>query len=181
MVSEEIMSGTSTGGGKTAKIMMFGLDGAGKTTILHTLTQKGDVGCRRVTNPTTGFNVESVVHKDITFTVWDMAGREQYRHVWIHYIQDTYAIVFVVDANERGRIPMAKEALKELLEYEELKSALLLILANKQDLLHPLNEKELVEQMELNYITNRSWYLNPTSAIYGDGLQEGLDWLCTWL
>ena len=167
--------------GKTAKLMLFGLEGAGKTTVLYDLKEGRQPGSRRLTNPTTGFNVEPIIYKDITFTVWDMAGREQYRHIWFHYTHDTYAIVFVIDANDRGKILMAKDALKKLLEYEELKSALLLVLANKQDLLHPLNEKELVEQMELNCITDRRWFVNPTSAIFGDGLREGLDWLSSWL
>lgn len=57
-------------GKKEVRILMVGLDAAGKTTILYKL-MLGEV----VTAiPTIGFNVETVEYKNIKFTVWDVGG-----------------------------------------------------------------------------------------------------------
>lgn len=52
------------------RILMLGLDAAGKTTILYKL-KLGEVVS---SVPTIGFNVESVEYKNINFTVWDIGG-----------------------------------------------------------------------------------------------------------
>jgi ADP-ribosylation factor-like protein 1 len=58
-------------GEKEVRILILGLDGAGKTTILYRL-QIGEVV---TTIPTIGFNVETVTYKNIKFQVWDLGGR----------------------------------------------------------------------------------------------------------
>ena len=56
---------------KQCKVVMLGLDGAGKTTILYSL-KLGDV---LMTIPTIGFNVEELNYKTIKFMVWDVGGQ----------------------------------------------------------------------------------------------------------
>lgn len=48
--------------------------------------------------------------------------------------QNTQGIIFVVDSNDRERIPEAREELQRMLNEDELRDALLLVFANKQDL-----------------------------------------------
>lgn len=60
---------------KEVRILMLGLDSAGKTTILYKL-QLGDVV---TTVPTIGFNVESLDYKNIKFQVWDLGGQSSIR------------------------------------------------------------------------------------------------------
>ena len=68
-------------GKKEVRILMVGLDAAGKTTILYKL-MLGEV----VTAiPTIGFNVETVEYKNIKFTVWDVGGQDTIRPLWVHY------------------------------------------------------------------------------------------------
>merc|ERR1712232_945186 len=55
-------------GSKEMRILMVGLDAAGKTTILYKL-KLGEVV---TTIPTIGFNVETVEYKNISFNVWDI-------------------------------------------------------------------------------------------------------------
>eukprot|EP00210_Caulerpa_lentillifera_P009081 g8665.t1 len=55
------------------RILMVGLDAAGKTTILYKL-KLGEVV---TTIPTIGFNVETVEYKNISFTVWDVGGQDK--------------------------------------------------------------------------------------------------------
>ena len=55
---------------KETRILMLGLDAAGKTTTLYNL-KLGEVV---TTIPTIGFNVETVEYKNISFNVWDVGG-----------------------------------------------------------------------------------------------------------
>ena len=125
---------------------MVGLDAAGKTTILYKLKYGqrllirgrclpfGRLGEIVTTIPTIGFNVETVEYKNISFTVWDVGGQDKIRPLWRHYFQNTQGIIFVVDSNDRDRIVEAREELQRMLNEDELRDALLLIFANKQDL-----------------------------------------------
>ena len=82
----------------------------------------------------TGFNVETVEYKNISFTVWDVGGQDKIRPLWRHYFQNTQGIIFVVDSNDRDRVVEAREELQRMLNEDELRDALLLVFANKQDL-----------------------------------------------
>jgi len=162
---------------------MVGLDAAGKTTILYKL-KLGEVV---TTIPTIGFNVETVEYKNISFTVWDVGGQDKIRPLWRHYYQNTQGIIFVVDSNDRDRLDEhkeqhnAKEELHRMLAEDELREAVLLVFANKQDLPNAMKVQEVTERLGLNKLRNRQWYIQGTSAPTGDGLYEGLDWLSATL
>jgi signal recognition particle receptor subunit beta len=83
----------------------------------------------------------------------------------------------VVDSNDIGRIDEARDELDKLLEEDELRDAILLVYANKQDLPNAVKPQELGNRLKLNAITNRAWHVQGTCATIGDGLYEGLDWL----
>ena len=162
------------------RILMVGLDAAGKTTILYKL-KLGEVV---TTIPTIGFNVETVSYKNINFTVWDVGGQDKIRPLWRHYYQNTQGVIFVVDSNDRDRIDdskdyehSAKEELQRMLAEDELRDAVLLVLANKMDLPHAMQVPEIQERLGLNKLRSRDWYIQATSAPTGDGLYTGLDWL----
>jgi len=162
------------------RILMVGLDAAGKTTILYKL-KLGEVV---TTIPTIGFNVETVEYKKISFTVWDVGGQDKIRPLWRHYYQNTQGIIFVVDSNDRDRIDesqgnehSAKEELHHMLAEDELRDAVLLVFANKQDLPNAMSVNEVTQKLGLNAVRNRQWYIQATCATTGDGLYEGLDWL----
>ena len=61
-------------GTREMRILMVGLDAAGKTTILYKL-KLGEVVN---TIPTIGFNVETVEYKNISFNVWDVGGQVRF-------------------------------------------------------------------------------------------------------
>ncbi len=113
---------------RDVRILMVGLDAAGKTTILYKLKLGENVD----TLPTIGFNVETVECKNINFTVWDVGGQDRIRPLWRHYYIDTQALIFVVDCNDRDRVKEARDELHQMLEEDELKDAVLLVFANKQ-------------------------------------------------
>eukprot|EP01029_Cantina_marsupialis_P000060 TRINITY_DN1005_c0_g1_i1.p2 TRINITY_DN1005_c0_g1~~TRINITY_DN1005_c0_g1_i1.p2 ORF type:complete len:130 (+),score=21.43 TRINITY_DN1005_c0_g1_i1:40-429(+) len=101
-------------GKKEMRILMVGLDAAGKTTILYKL-KLGEVV---TTIPTIGFNVETVEYKKTTFNVWDVGGQDKIRPLWRHYYQATQGVIFVVDSSDRERMEQAKMELKKMLEGE---------------------------------------------------------------
>jgi len=155
------------------RILIVGLDAAGKTTTLYKL-KLGEVV---TTIPTIGFNVETVEYKNIDFTVWDIGGRGGMRALVRHYYQNTQAIVLVVDSNDRDRIEDARDFLLPMLDEDELRDACLLVFANKQDLPNAMSVSEVTEKLCLHHFRQREWYTQASCATTGDGLYEGLDWL----
>eukprot|EP01026_Neomeris_dumetosa_P019796 TRINITY_DN179_c1_g1_i1.p2 TRINITY_DN179_c1_g1~~TRINITY_DN179_c1_g1_i1.p2 ORF type:complete len:180 (-),score=24.71 TRINITY_DN179_c1_g1_i1:268-807(-) len=158
---------------KEMRILMVGLDAAGKTTILYKL-KLGEIV---TTIPTIGFNVETVEYKNISFTVWDVGGQDKIRPLWRHYFQNTQGLIFVVDSNDRDRVGEARDELSRMLNEDELANAALLVFANKQDLPNAMNVAEITDKLGLHSLRNRKWYIQATCATSGDGLYEGLDWL----
>jgi len=159
------------------RILMVGLDAAGKTTILYKL-KLGEVV---TTIPTIGFNVETVEYKNISFTVWDVGGQDKIRPLWRHYYQNTQGLIVVVDSNDRERVEDAREELHRMLNEPELGTAVLLVFANKQDLPKAMPTAEVAEKLGLHSLRGRVWHIQGTCATTGDGLYEGLDWLSATL
>lgn len=167
-------------GKQQMRILMVGLDGAGKTTILYTL-KLGEVV---KTIPTVGFNVETVEYKNISFTVWDVGGQQQLRALWRHYYKDSHGVIFVVDSNDCTRLgddygndKSAKWELDHMLEDQNLPaSAVLLVFANKQDLPNAVKPQEVADRLGLANL-KRPWFIQGSSATQGSGITEGLEWL----
>lgn len=134
-------------GSKEMRLLMLGLDAAGKTStpplpvphhrplttraaILYKLKLEGDV----TTIPTVGFNVETVTYKNTKFNVWDVGGQDKIRPLWRHYFSGTQGLIFVVDSNDEARMDEASRELERIIQDREMKDALLLVFANKQDM-----------------------------------------------
>ena len=162
---------------KDVNILMLGLDGAGKTTILYKLKKEEPYNKR----PTIGFNVEIIEHKNFNFNIYDVGGQDKIRVLWKHHYQNTDGLIFVVDANDRDRIDEAAEELKKLLEAEELKDCPVLVYANKEDLNGALGPGEVTEKLGMGQLKGRTWLVQGASATTGQGLKEGLDWMASAL
>lgn len=161
------------GFGEEMRVLMVGLDAAGKTTILY----KMKLGEIVQTTPTIGFNVETVEYRNLKFSVWDVGGQEKIRRLWRHYYDNAKGIIFVVDSNDRARIHDAERELSGLLSEPELSDAAVLIFANKQDLPDKLGISEIAEALGLNRLRGRKWHVQASSATRGEGLVEGFEWL----
>ena len=148
---------------KEARIFIAGLDAAGKSTILYTLS----LGPQNVpaegimTIPTIGFNVEKVKHNKVVFTMWDGGHNSNMRALVRHYYQGTQALIFVVDVNDQERISENREAFKTLLRNDEFNKCPILIYANKQDLLEGIFDAvKFAKEMGLNELpSDRKWYI----------------------
>ena|SRR3989338_4480010 len=162
---------------RDVRVLFLGLDSAGKSSCVYRL-QLGNVVR---TTPTVGFNLETLVYKNITFQVWDLGGQTGLRPYWRCYFAKTDAVVYVVDSTDKERMGVAKHELFNLLDEEELKNSALLVFANKQDLPNAANVQEVAKALGVNSITNRSWTIIPSSAQTGAGLGDGMDWLVSAL
>eukprot|EP00245_Coleochaete_scutata_P001792 TRINITY_DN1224_c0_g1_i1.p1 TRINITY_DN1224_c0_g1~~TRINITY_DN1224_c0_g1_i1.p1 ORF type:complete len:186 (-),score=42.92 TRINITY_DN1224_c0_g1_i1:613-1170(-) len=164
-------------GNTEMRVVMLGLDAAGKTTILYKL----HIGEILSTVPTIGFNVEKVQYKNVQFTVWDVGGQEKLRPLWRHYFSNTDGLIYVVDSLDRERIKKAAEEFQNIIEDPFMKHAAILVFANKQDMKNALTPAEVCEQLGLFNLRNRRWQIQGTCAPKGEGLYEGLDWLASTL
>lgn len=160
-------------GKEDVRILMVGLDNAGKTTILYRLKLEEVVS----TVPTLGFNVETVTYKNISFTVWDIGGQDKIRNLWRVYFQGTQGLIFVVDSADKERIEEARLELQKLLSEELLANVVLLVFANKQDMPDAMSASEVREKLGLVNTRSRPWFVQSSYAVKGEGLYEGLDWL----
>lgn len=98
-----------------------------------------------------------------------------------------------MDSNDRERVSEAREELQRMLNEDELRDAVLLVYANKQDLPNAMNAAEITDKLGLHGLRQRTWYIQVCSSITsmtpvahdiqatcatsGDGLYEGLEWL----
>lgn len=162
-------------GKQEVRILMVGLDAAGKTTILYKLK----LGESVTTIPTIGFNVETVEYKNLKFTMWDVGGQDKLRPLWRHYFQNTNGVIFVVDSNDSARIGKARDELQKMLAEDELRNAVLLVFANKQDLPQAMSATDVTEKLGLHSLRQRTWFLQGCCATTAQGLHEGLDWLAS--
>ncbi|KAJ3673314.1 hypothetical protein LUZ60_006688 [Juncus effusus] len=158
---------------KEYKIVVVGLDNAGKTTTLYKL-HLGEVVS---TNPTIGSNVEEVVYKNIRFEVWDLGGQESLRPSWATYFRGTHAVIAVIDSTDRVRINIIKDELFRLLAHGDLESTVVLVFANKQDLKDAMKPAEITDAMGLHNIKNHDWHIQACCALTGEGLYDGLGWI----
>eukprot|EP01017_Pseudomicrothorax_dubius_P021347 TRINITY_DN23030_c0_g1_i1.p1 TRINITY_DN23030_c0_g1~~TRINITY_DN23030_c0_g1_i1.p1 ORF type:complete len:180 (+),score=32.26 TRINITY_DN23030_c0_g1_i1:18-557(+) len=153
------------------RILLVGLDGAGKTTFLYKLKLNELVQ----TAPTIGFNLEYLNYKNLHMTIWDVGGQQRIRRLWTNYFANTDAIIFMLDSADEERIEIARDELHNMLESEELPRAHLLVFANKQDI-GKMTPSEIESKLELNKL-KMPWKIQGCSALSGDGLYDGMDWL----
>ncbi|XP_057822566.1 ADP-ribosylation factor isoform X1 [Cryptomeria japonica] len=163
-------------GTKEVRILMLGLDGAGKTTILYKLK----LGEYVRTVPTIGFNIETVTFKNLSFTVWDVGGQDKIRHLWKQYMVNAQGLIFVIDSCDKERLKKAKQELDSLINDPELSSVKLLVMANKHDLPTAMNSVDMTERLGLgNLSATRKWHVQSCSGKTGEGLHDALDWLAS--
>ena len=158
---------------KDVRILMLGLDNAGKTTILKKFNGK-DINS---VSPTLGFNIKTLEHKGYNLNIWDVGGQKSLRSYWRNYFEITDGLIWVVDSADKRRMHDCKSELHSLLREERLLGATLLVFANKQDLSGALSTEEIKTALQLDDIKTHHWQIIWCSAVTGDNLLEGMDWL----
>ena len=158
-------------GKQPSRILMLGLDAAGKTTILYKIKLNELV----TTVPTIGFNVETVeVANGLTFTVWDIGAQRNMRRLWQHYLHGCQGLIYVVDSNDPERLNEAYEELNSLVTDEILREVPVLLLVSKQDLPSSSSVSEVTDKMRMHSLGDRAWHVQGCCAVTGEGLAEGM-------
>ncbi|XP_032847647.2 ADP-ribosylation factor-like protein 5B isoform X2 [Tyto alba] len=160
-------------GSQEHKVIIVGLDNAGKTTILYQFLMNEVVH----TSPTIGSNVEEIVVKNTHFLMWDIGGQESLRSSWNTYYSNTEFIILVVDSIDRERLSITKEELHRMLAHEDLRKAAVLIFANKQDMKGCMTAAEISTYLTLSSIKDHPWHIQSCCALTGEGLCQGLEWM----
>ncbi|KAA0185705.1 ADP-ribosylation factor [Fasciolopsis buskii] len=157
------------------KILLLGLDNAGKTTLLYWLRLRTAI----VTIPTVGMNVEEVrvPGAGITMLTWDIGGQEKLRKLWSRFFADTRGVIFVVDSADSGRFDEVNAELIKLFHDPLLSTVPFLIFANKQDLPEAQTPDTIRNGMEAFHSDSTCQpivLVKPAVATIGKGVQEAL-------
>lgn len=152
---------------KKRKILLAGLDGAGKTTMIYKLTGSSN-------DNHTG--ISQIEYKNMHIISIDLPVRSKVKHIMHHYYTDVDFVIFIVDSNDKERISEACEELHNLMSEEKLKYCKLLVLGNKQDLSSSMDVTLIREKLKLEEI-KLNFFILPCSVSKDEGIIEGLEML----
>ncbi|KAJ2058746.1 ADP-ribosylation factor-like protein 2 [Coemansia sp. S146] len=158
---------------KEMRILVLGLDNAGKTTIMKRMNGESI----DTVSPTLGFNITTLDFDGYKLNFWDVGGQRTIRPYWRNYFEQTDGIIWVVDSADRERMTDCALELSSLLKEDRLAGASLLVLANKQDIAGALSESEIQSAMQLDQHVTHHWAIKACSAVTGENLLDGLQWL----
>lgn len=159
---------------KELRILVLGLDGAGKTTFVRQLNG-GDVN---TIAPTLGFKIYTFAFKGHKLSIWDIGGQRTIRAYWRNYFELTDGLIWIIDAADQLRIQLCQQELAKLLQEERLAGVPVLVMANKQDVPSALTSAQIKDALRLKEMSNnRHWAIFSCSAKEGTNLIEGINWL----
>jgi len=159
------------------KIIMLGLNGTGKTSILYRLIRNEKVR----TAHTIGFNHETLEHNGYNFDIWDLEYKPQDTlEFWKVHFTRAKGIIFVVDASSPETLSKAKSTLSSFISEPDLSNLPLLVFLNKRDVVDSMNALQVLVGLNLHHLCNKcGWHIQPCSTLLNDNsLLEGLDWFC---
>ena len=161
---------------KHIKILLLGLDNAGKSTILYYLDH--DANAYRNGYPTGGtVNISNFTLGDTNIEFYDYGGQSSLRHDWKYYCPNPDFLIFVIDASDEWRIEEVKDYFQSILNEEKLKKIPVLTFGNKADLPNCLCPDELIEKLNMENIKDRDWSVYECSALKGTGVKDGIQWI----
>lgn len=153
------------------RILMLGLSGAGKTAILSKLN-----GSAIPPPGNQKFKVRRLVRDGINITAWDVGAGKYVDPYWFdHHAELVVGLVFVVDS--LSDLAEAKAELFSVLTHERLARIPLLVMCNKGDCEGAISVVKTAEALELHDVKRHPHKSVRTSAVTGEGLMVGLEWL----
>ncbi|MFH4975379.1 hypothetical protein AB6A40_002088 [Gnathostoma spinigerum] len=156
------------------ELTLVGLQNSGKTTFVNVIVS-GQFTEDMI--PTVGFNVRKITKGNVTIKLWDIGGQPRFRSMWERYCRGVNAIIFMVDAADEDKLEASKNELIQLLDKPQLDSIPVLVLGNKKDLPGALDERQLIERMNLSAIQNREICCYSISCKEKDNIDITLQWL----
>jgi len=164
-------------------VLILGLDNAGKTTYLESSKTKfkkdyKGINLGKITT-TVGLNIGNIDVHRVSLNFWDLGGQSELQSLWDKYYAECHAIIYIVDSSDRERMDESKKTFEKMICNENLVGIPLLILANKQDLPDCMGVREVkpIFNENAHLIGRRDFMVMPISALTGDGIDEGIQWL----
>ncbi|MFW9930073.1 MAG: ADP-ribosylation factor family protein [Candidatus Thorarchaeota archaeon] len=154
-----------------AKIVIVGLDQAGKTSIVKALQEGEFVN----TNRTVGYNAESLEIAKLKINVLDLGGQKAFRSTWTMHLNNLNCLIWVIDSSTPDRF---NEAVTEFDLIKDLipSQAIIIVLANKQDSEDAESIETIKRVMKLQFLMFK-WKIFPTSTITNEGLRDAFTWM----
>lgn len=164
-------------------VLILGLDNAGKTTYLEATKTKFTkkytaMNPNRITT-TVGLNIGKIDVDGIRLNFWDLGGQSELQSLWDKYYVECHAVIYIVDSSDRERVSDSKATFDRMIASEHLQGVPLLVLANKQDIPDCMGVHTVkpIFNQNAHLIGARDIMLMATSALNGDGVDEGIRWL----
>lgn len=120
-----------------------------------------------MTQPTAGFNIETILCSLGSLRIWDLGGREELKPLWKAEYKEKQGVIYVVDSEDRQRINLVKEDIQDIVNSKELKGLPLLVMANKADLPGKMKITEIVDKLGLKQLRRTHWLVKESSALTG--------------
>lgn len=160
---------------KIMSIFLFGLDNAGKTTLVEYIINEEFID----PTPTVGVNITRITLGSIKFVFNDVGGQEAYRANWMNYWKNPDFMIFMVDANDGERFDQAREGLWTVLDDPATSGVPLLILSNKMDLPGARLLDEVLGSLNAGAIRDRMVGSFAISVKEGSNLEKALNFLAS--
>lgn len=149
------------------KILVLGLDNAGKTTILHKVFEKPIDSVE----PTFGYKMHRIPYKSFDLLVLDVGGQSLFREYWSNYYEKVDGVVFVFDSSDGRSFVEYVGGIRSVLVGTPI-----LIFANKCDL-NPTFEASSLGTDFCEFLEGGSIRLVRCCGITGEGVETGFDWI----
>ncbi|XP_030369404.1 ADP-ribosylation factor-like protein 3 [Scaptodrosophila lebanonensis] len=159
---------------KELRLLVLGLDNAGKTTLVARLGPKAEgVRIRSVVG---GSSKEIVINrKKLRFL--DLSGQWGRRQIWRNYYGSANALIYVIDSTDAQRLGEARSELFDILLDKRLENTPLLIMSNKQDQVGAMPTSDVTNSLGLTRFERRNWLIQDCSALTGNGVEQAMDWI----
>lgn len=162
---------------KELRILMLGLDNAGKSTIIKTILHQ-DIN---KVIPTMGFEINTVAFEGFQLNIWDIGGQQTLRSFWFNYFDRLDALIWVIDLSNLQRLNENFKEMRKVLNNEKLIGLKILIYLNKMDLVAkeeiPKVKEQVTRVLELDQIESDKWRIFESSAHDVDSVAKGLKWI----
>lgn len=152
------------------KLFLFGLDNAGKTSLLKYLKEEE---VDDDPSPTREFDVIKLVIESQNFFIWDAPGQVKYREQWERGVLESDLLIFVIDTADNERFDEAKMELDIILNNFDTKGVPIIICFHKIDLENAKeNIKDAIKTINLSEIKERKVNWLKTSVVSKDGIED---------
>ena len=159
---------------KEAKILIFGLSMAGKTTIIRTRRKS----VSKTIFPTINVDISRILVNNVSLLTYDTPGKYKIKELWKPYLEKQDGLIFVLDVTDKIKFSHARELLHEIAGKPELSELPLLVLFNKVDLFYSKpNINDLEDAMGLKSLGKRPIKSFLTSGTNNINIDEAFNWL----